>query len=470
MMLHRGAYRASLFLSSTCPPQNKWRKRLAWITHLLPPNSEVIRERIFQPLVEILVGSFRTPGTARAVDVIRRRWTKTGDLDDNGLVPGFRKMSLARRLRIKASWRKSFQLCLVEVITVSDAPSTGDHGCNTVVAMRVRCNSRVCGNAKHNRVDSDLIRIALQNNRANVGHSGTSCARVSVLRKVILRRRQTFLGRSFKKASNQRHRLHWAFFHQPMSGASNHCFSNIGCYVTHDDGLQRAEGLLSADGKHRHRELLLLKDLIVLGILRERGKLCEPGSHPSWLCVGCCEEVSGGFVRFPRIGRKIVPNSVEVDAFTSLHEPLCIGPVKVEVPDAGILQNFAPGINSRNWSIHHYQPFNLVWIGSSIRICHHVSDIVCYHERPVIPKSCYDCTNVPGLGLFVVAASRLRRASDSSQVRNNYGMVFHQVSCERCPRIAVLRVSVKKDDNWASPRGANEDACAIGSDDDLAMK
>src|SRR5579862_1658603 len=156
-------------------------------------------ERIFQPLVEILVGSFRTPGIARAVDVIRRRWTKTGDLDDNGLVPRFRKMSLARWFRIKASWRKSFQLCLVEVITVSDSPSAGNHGCNTVVAMRVCCNSRVCGYAKHDRIDPDLVRIALQNNRPNVGYSGASSARISVLRKVILRRRQTFLGRSIQK-------------------------------------------------------------------------------------------------------------------------------------------------------------------------------------------------------------------------------------------------------------------------------
>src|SRR5579863_2793237 len=192
-----------------------------------------------------------------------------------------------------------------------------------------------------------------------------------------------------------------------MSGASNHCFSNIGCYVTHDNGLQRAEGLLSADGKHRHRELVLLEDLIVLGILRERGKLREPSSHPAWLCVGCREEVSGGFVRFSRIGREVVPDSVEVNAFPALHKPFCIRTVKVEVPDARILKDLTPWLDPWNWSIHHYEPFNLVWIGSSIRICHHVSDIVCYHERPVMPKSCYGCTNVAGLGLLVVAASRL---------------------------------------------------------------
>src|ERR1700745_584785 len=75
----------------------------------------MMRERIFQPLVEILVGSFRTPGIAYVVDIIRRRWTKTGDLDDNWLVPGCSEMSLARGFRVVAPCRERLQFRLVEV-------------------------------------------------------------------------------------------------------------------------------------------------------------------------------------------------------------------------------------------------------------------------------------------------------------------------------------------------------------------
>ena len=67
------------------------------------------------------------------------------------------------------------EMCRIEGWSVrtlrEDSPSAGDHGSNTVVAMRVCCNSRVCRNSKHDRIDPSLIRIALQNHRTNVGHS-----------------------------------------------------------------------------------------------------------------------------------------------------------------------------------------------------------------------------------------------------------------------------------------------------------
>src|SRR5260370_28853275 len=98
----------------------------------------MMRERIFQPLVEILVGSFRTPGIACAVDVIRRRWTKTGNLDDNRLAPGFSKMSLSRGFCVVAPCRKRLQFRLVEVISVANAPCSRDNRRDTIASRRIR--------------------------------------------------------------------------------------------------------------------------------------------------------------------------------------------------------------------------------------------------------------------------------------------------------------------------------------------
>src|SRR6266700_2414319 len=100
----------------------------------------MMRGRIFQPLVEILVGSFRTPGIARMVDVIRRRWTKTGDLDDNRLGPGCSKMSLARGFCVVAPCREGFQFRLVEVISIANVPCSRDNRRDTIVAMRMGCD------------------------------------------------------------------------------------------------------------------------------------------------------------------------------------------------------------------------------------------------------------------------------------------------------------------------------------------
>src|SRR5258708_26466021 len=127
----------------------------------------MMRERIFQPLVEILVGSFRTPGIACAVDVIRRRWTKTGNLDDNGLVPGFSKMSVARGFRVVAPCREGLQSRLVEVISVANAPCSRDNRRDTIVAMRMGRDLRMRGDPKHDGVNPNLIRIAFQDDCLN---------------------------------------------------------------------------------------------------------------------------------------------------------------------------------------------------------------------------------------------------------------------------------------------------------------
>src|ERR1700756_1016224 len=265
-----------------------------------------------------LVGSIRIPGIAGGIDVISQRWAEAGNLDNNGFVPGFGKMTLAWWFCVIASRRKRLEFRLVEAISVSDAPRTGNHSCDAIVAMGMGCDPGMRGHAKHNRVYPSLIRIAFQDHRLDACNSGVSRTRIASLRVLILCRRQALFRRSVEKSTDQRYCLNRAFLHQPVSGACNHRFSNIGCYVTHNHGLQSAERLLSAHSKHRHGELLLLEDSIIFRILRERGKLREPSSHSSWLCVGCCEEVSGCFVRFFRIGGEVIPDSVEVNAFAAL--------------------------------------------------------------------------------------------------------------------------------------------------------
>src|SRR5690348_5360268 len=122
--------------------------------------------------------------------------------------------------------------------------------------------------------------------------------------------------------------------------------------MTHDHRLEGTERLLSAHRHHRHSQLRLFEDLVVLRILGERGKLREPGPHSAWLRVGGGKEISRGLVRLARIAGKVVPYPVKVDALPTRHQSFRIGSMEVEVPDTGTQENLAPGINPGDRCIH----------------------------------------------------------------------------------------------------------------------
>jgi hypothetical protein len=63
--------------------------------------------------------------------------------------------------------------------------------------------------------------------------------------------------------------------------------------MTHDHSLEGTERLLPIYGDNRHGQLGLFEDLVVLRILRECGKLREPGPNSTWLRICCGKEISG---------------------------------------------------------------------------------------------------------------------------------------------------------------------------------
>src|SRR5271163_3007725 len=138
--------------------------------------------------------------------------------------------------------------------------------------------------------------------------------------------------RSVKKLTNQGDRVRRTFFHQPMARAGNDFLLHIVRYVAHDYCLQRPEGLFSPYRHDRHGELRLLKNLVILCVLGEGGKLRESRPHTAGLRVCRCEEISGCFVGLPRITREVVPYAIEIDTLASGHQALCVWAVKVEVP------------------------------------------------------------------------------------------------------------------------------------------
>src|SRR6266705_938317 len=151
---------------------------------------------------------------------------------------------------------------------------------------------------------------------------------------------------------------------------------NVYRHVTHDDRLQCSERLLPTNSQDGHRQFHLFEDFVVFHIGGECCELREASPHASGLCVGGCEEISGGFVRLRRIAREIVPDSVEVDALPTCDKPLGIRTVEVEMPDARILENRAPRLDAGNGSVHYNQTLNSVRVHRGVGVSDHVADVV----------------------------------------------------------------------------------------------
>ena len=111
---------------------------------------------------------FGVTGIQATLDIVCGGWPIAGDLHHHCLIASFGKMILGWRFCVEASGRKSFQLRLVEFVSVPDVPGSGDYRRNTIVAVRVRRDSSMRRYAKHDRIHANLIRIAFQNNGSDV--------------------------------------------------------------------------------------------------------------------------------------------------------------------------------------------------------------------------------------------------------------------------------------------------------------
>src|SRR5258707_7300522 len=113
--------------------------------------------------------------------------------------------------------------------------------------------------------------------------------------------------------------------------------------MPHDYGLEGAKRLLPTYRHHRHRQLRLFEDLVVLRILRESRKLREPGPHSTWLRVSGGKEISGVFVGLTGISGKVIPYPVKIDTLSACHQPFRVRSTEIEVPNPGTYENLVPG-------------------------------------------------------------------------------------------------------------------------------
>src|SRR5271167_4211994 len=119
------------------------------------------------------------------------------------------------------------------------------------------------------------------------------------------------------------------------------------------------------------------------------------------------------------------------------------------MPQGRISHDLVPWRDSRNWGIHDDKSLNLFWIERGIGVGDHDADVVRNHRCSIMPERHDDCSDVGGLGPFVVASRGAGRASDATQVGNYDGVAGGKIFGQGCPGIARFGVTMKEDDNWS---------------------
>jgi hypothetical protein len=151
---------------------------------------------------------------------------------------------------------------------------------------------------------------------------------------------------------------------------------------------------------------------------------------------------SRGFGEPRRVGGELVPEAIEIDPLSSLHQTLHIGSAEAEVPQQRAFENVFPGADTGNGGVHHDQSRGAVGIPFGKGIGDHVADVVTDDVGLTNLQRIEDACEIFGLVHVCETIRRHRRQTHPSQVRGDHGVVRHQFGGEWCPHVACVTVPV----------------------------
>src|SRR4051812_42882903 len=101
--------------------------------------------------------------------------------------------------------------------------------------------------------------------------------------------------------------------------------------------------MIAPDCQHRHLQSAVTDGCLVIEhILIERRELGKTRMHPTRFCVKVRIMSAGSLVEPGRVGGKVIPEPIEIDALTALNQPLHVGSTESEVPQQRALENIVP--------------------------------------------------------------------------------------------------------------------------------
>jgi hypothetical protein len=165
-----------------------------------------------------------------------------------------------------------------------------------------------------------------------------------------------------------------------------------------------------------------------------------------------------------RIGRKLVPEAVEIDALAPLHQTLDIRSAEIEMPQRRASDDLIPRPDARKRSIHGDPSADAIRVLGSEGVADHVADVVSHEIDFVDLELVEDKRDVGALRFLIIAGTRMRREPHSAQIRHHDGVIAHELRRERGPHVSGVAEAVQHDDARASAANPDMNRCAVGLD------
>src|SRR4029077_21248102 len=269
----------------------------------------------------------------------------------------------------------------------------------------------------------------------------------------------------FEEICDELDRGRGVFFHDPVAGIWHLALVHIRGRSAHHGCHHWAERFPATHSKYRHGQLALGHErFVVAGVLIEGFELLEAGVHRARLGIKLRIVRAGRVIEFFRIGRKLVPEAIEVDALASLYEALGIRAPEREMPERMAPNDILPRPDAGRRGIDQDKFRDAVGVKSRKRVANHVTDVVC-DEVGLVDLQCVEhAGNIFGLRLLVVSAWRPRGEAHSTKVRNDDGVIADQLGGERCPHVASLAVAMQQYDCGAFAADADVNLGAVRGD------
>src|SRR5260370_25440608 len=114
--------------------------------------------------------------------------------------------------------------------------------------------------------------------------------------------------------------------------------------------------------------------------------------------------LASGFAESDRVRRKLVPESVEIDAFSTVHQSLHVWSTEAKVPEQWIFEDLFPWPDAGQWRIDWNEPRNAVRILRGKSVANHVANIMRDEVNSVDFQLIKHARHVAGLRLLVKAS------------------------------------------------------------------
>src|SRR6516162_5806086 len=105
--------------------------------------------------------------------------------------------------------------------------------------------------------------------------------------------------------------------------------------------------MIASERKHRHWQLTLRRESLVIDrVLIEGSELIKCRMHGAGACVEARIMAPCRLIDRLRIGGKLIPEPVQVNAFAAFDQPLNVRPAEIEMPQSRATDYFVPRADS----------------------------------------------------------------------------------------------------------------------------